>query len=124
MSHFLRASHLAKLGAILKDDEASDNDRFVARELFKNANIAAGMVLPSCQDTGTGIVMGKKGQFVWTDGDDNEIINQGVIDTFTQNNLRYSQLAPKSLFEETNTKTKQNDNYRKHLQRNFNKRTT
>ena len=105
ISHLLRTSHYEKLAKILDDPEASDNDRFVARELFKNANIAAGMVLPSCQDTGTGIVMGKKGQFVWTDGDDNEIINQGVIDTFTQNNLRYSQLAPKSLFEETNTKT-------------------
>ena len=105
ISHLLRTSHYEKLAKILDDPEASDNDRFVAKELFKNANIAAGMVLPSCQDTGTGIVMGKKGQFVWTDGDDNEIINQGVIDTFTQNNLRYSQLAPKSLFEETNTKT-------------------
>ena len=105
ISHLLRTSHYEKLAKILDDPEASDNDRFVARELFKNANIAAGMVLPSCQDTGTGIVMGKKGQFVWTDGNDNEIINQGVIDTFTQNNLRYSQLAPKSLFEETNTKT-------------------
>ena len=105
ISHLLRTSHYEKLAKILDDPEASDNDRFVAKELFKNANIAAGMVLPSCQDTGTGIVMGKKGQFVWTDGNDNEIINQGVIDTFTQNNLRYSQLAPKSLFEETNTKT-------------------
>ena len=105
ISHLLRTSHYEKLAKILDDPEASDNDRFVARELFKNANIAAGMVLPSCQDTGTGIVMGKKCQFVWTDGDDNEIINQGFIDTFTQNNLRYSQLAPKSLFEETNTKT-------------------
>ena len=105
ISHLLRTSHYEKLAKILDDPEASDNDRFVARELFKNANIAAGMVLPSCQDTGTGIIMGKKGQFVWTDGDDNEILNQGVIDTFTQNNLRYSQLAPKSLFEETNTKT-------------------
>ena len=105
ISHLLRTSHYEKLAKILDDPEASDNDRFVAKELFKNANIAAGMVLPSCQDTGTGIVMGKKGQFVWTAGDDNEIINQGVIDTFTQNNLRYSQLAPKSLFEETNTKT-------------------
>ena len=105
ISHLLRTSHYEKLAKILDDPEASDNDRFVARELFKNANIAAGMVLPSCQDTGTGIVMGKKGQFVWTDGNDNVIINQGVIDTFTQNNLRYSQLAPKSLFEETNTKT-------------------
>lgn len=105
ISHLLRASHYEKLAKILEDDEASDNDRFVATELFKNANIAAGMVLPSCQDTGTGIIMGKKGQYVWTDGDDAETLNQGVIDTFTQTNLRYSQLAPQSLFEEKNTKT-------------------
>ena len=105
ISHLLRTSHYEKLAKILDDPEASDNDRFVARELFKNANIAASMVLPSCQDTGTGIILGKKGQYVWTDGDDAESLNQGVIDTFTQTNLRYSQLAPKSLFEEANTKT-------------------
>lgn len=105
IAHLLRPTHLAKLAKILEDDEASDNDRFVATELLKNANIAAGMVLPGCQDTGTGIIMGKKGQYVWTEGDDGEAINQGVIDTYTKTNLRYSQLAPKSLFEETNTKT-------------------
>ena len=105
IAHLLRTSHLEKLAKILTDDEASDNDRFVATELLKNANIASGMVLPGCQDTGTGIIMGKKGQYVWTDGDDGEAINQGMIDTYTQTNLRYSQLAPKSLFEEKNTKT-------------------
>ena len=105
IAHLLRTSHLEKLAKILTDDEASDNDRFVATELLKNANIASGMVLPGCQDTGTGIIMGKKGQYVWTDGDDAEAINQGMIDTYTQTNLRYSQLAPKSLFEEKNTKT-------------------
>ena len=105
IAHLLRTSHLEKLAKILEDDEASDNDRFVATELLKNANIASGMVLPGCQDTGTGIVMGKKGQYVWTDGDDAEAVNMGVIDTYTKTNLRYSQLAPKSLFEEKNTKT-------------------
>ncbi len=105
IAHLLRTSHLEKLAKILKDPEASDNDRFVATELLKNANIASGMVLPGCQDTGTGIIMGKKGQYVWTDDDDAKAINQGVIDTYTQTNLRYSQLAPQSLFEEKNTKT-------------------
>lgn len=105
IAHLLRPTHLEKLAKILEDPEASDNDRFVATELLKNANIAAGMVLPGCQDTGTGIIMGKKGQYVWTDGDDAEAINQGMIDTYTKTNLRYSQLAPKSMFEEANTKT-------------------
>jgi fumarate hydratase, class I len=105
IAHLLRTSHLEKLAKILKDDEASENDKFVATELLKNANIAAGMVLPGCQDTGTGIIMGKKGQYVWTDGDDADAINQGMIDTYTKTNLRYSQLAPIGLFEEKNTKT-------------------
>lgn len=105
IAHLLRTSHLEKLAKILTDHEASENDRFVATELLKNANIAAGMVLPGCQDTGTGIIMGKKGQYVWTDDDDAKAINQGVIDTYTQTNLRYSQLAPQSMFEEKNTKT-------------------
>ena len=105
IAHLLRPTHLEKLTKILEDDEASDNDRFVATELLKNANVAAGMVLPGCQDTGTGIIMGKKGQYVWTDGDDAEALNQGMIDTYTKTNLRYSQLAPISLFEEKNTKT-------------------
>ncbi len=102
-SHLLRASHLKQLAAILDDPDASDNDRFVAMELLKNANVAAGMVLPSCQDTGTAIVMGKKGQNVWTDGDDAEAISYGVHRTFTETNLRYSQNAPLSMYNEVNT---------------------
>lgn len=105
IAHLLRPGHLQQLASILKDDEASDNDRFVATELLKNANVAAGMVLPSCQDTGTSIIMGKKGQYVWTDGDDGAPLTQGVIDTYTGTNLRYSQLAPLSMFKEVNTRT-------------------
>ncbi|MCG8490358.1 MAG: fumarate hydratase [Sneathiellales bacterium] len=105
VAHLLRPEHLEQLTRILKDDEASDNDKFVATELLKNANIAAGMVLPSCQDTGTAIIMGKKGQFVWTDGKDKEQLSKGVFKTYTETNLRYSQLAPVSMFEEKNTGT-------------------
>ena len=105
IAHFLRPGHLRQLAKILDDPEASDNDRFVAWEFLKNANIAAGGVLPMCQDTGTAIVMGKKGQGVWTGGDDEAAIAAGVHKTFTETNLRYSQLAPLSMFEETNTKT-------------------
>ena len=104
IAHLLRPGHLEQLAGILDDDEASDNDRFVARELLKNANIAAGRVLPSCQDTGTAIVVGKKGQHVWTDGDDAGPLTQGVISTFTETNLRYSQMAPLSMYKEVNTK--------------------
>jgi fumarate hydratase, class I len=104
IAHLLRPGHLAQLRAILDDPEASDNDRFVALELLKNANVAAGFVLPSCQDTGTAIVMGKKGQYVWTEGDDAEALSRGVADTYTTTNLRYSQMAPLSMFEEVNTK--------------------
>lgn len=104
IAHLLRPAHLKQLSNILQDDEASDNDKFVATELLKNANIAAGMVLPSCQDTGTAIVIGKKGQYVWTDGDDGEALSQGIVDTYVNTNLRYSQLAPLSMFEEVNTK--------------------
>jgi fumarate hydratase class I len=104
IAHLLRPTHLKQLAAILEDDEASDNDTFVARELLKNANIAAGRVLPSCQDTGTAIVVGKKGQYVWTDEDDVETINRGVAKTYLETNLRYSQLAPLSMYEERNTK--------------------
>ncbi|MCK5425013.1 MAG: fumarate hydratase, partial [Emcibacter sp.] len=100
IAHLLRPAHLQQLSNILKDKQASDNDKFVATELLKNANIAAGMVLPGCQDTGTAIVMGKKGQFVWTEGDDGEALTQGVIDTYVGTNLRYSQLAPLSMFDE------------------------
>jgi fumarate hydratase, class I len=104
IAHLLRPGHLQQLANILEDDEASDNDRFVATELLKNANIAAGMVLPGCQDTGTAIVIGKKGEFVWVNGKDEEIFTQAVAKTYTEANLRYSQLAPLSMFEEVNTK--------------------
>src|SRR4029434_2214432 len=94
MAHLFRPGHLAQLATILKDPEASSNDRFVALELLKNANIAAGGVLPSCQDTGTAIVMGKKGQYVITGGGDEAAISRGVFDTYLTSNLRYSQMAP------------------------------
>jgi len=105
ISHLLRPGHLAQLSAILDDPEASDNDRFVALELLKNANIAAGGVLPMCQDTGTAIVLGKKGQKVWTGVDDEAALSRGIHRTYTETNLRYSQLSPLSTFEETNTRT-------------------
>ena len=105
VAHLLRPQHLQQLAKILEDDEASENDKFVATELLKNANIAAGMVLPGCQDTGTAIIMGKKGQYVWTDGTDKEQLSRGVHKTYTETNLRYSQLAPISMFEEKNTGT-------------------
>ena len=105
VAHLLRPEHLRQLANILKDDEASENDKFVATELLKNANVAAGMVLPGCQDTGTAIIMGKKGQYVWTDGTDKEQLSHGVFKTYTETNLRYSQLAPLSMFDEINTGT-------------------
>jgi fumarate hydratase, class I len=101
--HLLRPGHLAQLRTILDDPEASANDRFVAFDLLKNANIAAGKVLPMCQDTGTAIVMGKKGQQVWTGGDDAASLSEGIRRTYTETNLRYSQVAPLSLYEEVNT---------------------
>jgi fumarate hydratase class I len=104
INHLLRPGHLAQLRQILDDPGASSNDRFVALDLLKNANIAAGGVLPMCQDTGTAIVMGKKGRLVWTGGGDEAALGQGVLDAYARNNLRYSQLAPLSMFEETNTK--------------------
>jgi fumarate hydratase class I len=103
VAHLLRPAHLKQLASILDDPEASSNDRFVAWELLKNANIAAGGILPMCQDTGTAIVMGKKGQYVWTDGDDEAALSEGVRKTYTETNLRYSQLSPLSMFEEKNT---------------------
>ncbi|MCP3065002.1 fumarate hydratase [Myxococcus sp. K38C18041901] len=103
IAHLLRPGHLGQLSNILKDPEASSNDRFVALELLKNANIAAGGVLPSCQDTGTAIVMGKKGQHVLTDGRDEEAISRGVFDTYRTSNLRYSQMAPLDMYKEVNT---------------------
>ena len=105
ISHLLRPGHLAQLGNILKDPEASANDRFVATELLQNACIAAGFVLPGCQDTGTVIVKGKKGQYVLTDGNDKAPIAQGAFDTYQSSNLRYSQMAPLSMWEEKNTGT-------------------
>jgi fumarate hydratase, class I len=101
--HLLRPGHLAQLRAILDDPEASANDRFVAFDLLKNANIAAGKVLPMCQDTGTAIVMGKKGQLVWTGHDDAAALSAGIRRTFTETNLRYSQVAPLSMYDEVNT---------------------
>src|SRR5687768_9276155 len=103
IAHLLRGGHLAQLRAILDDPEASANDRFVALELLKNANIAAGGVLPGCQDTGTAIVMGKRGQRVMTGGGDEAAIARGVFDTYAEANLRYSQVAPLDMFEEANT---------------------
>ena len=103
ISHLLRPRHLDQLAKILEDPEASDNDRFVALDLLKNANIAAGGVLPMCQDTGTAIIMGKKGANVWTGGGDEAALSEGVLKTFTETNLRYSQVAPLDLFTEANT---------------------
>ncbi len=102
-SHLLRPGHLAQLRAILDDPEASANDRFVALDLLKNAAIAAGGVLPMCQDTGTALVFGKKGQRVWVAGDEEAAFSYGVHRTYTETNLRYSQMAPLSMFEEVNT---------------------
>ncbi len=103
INHYLRPDHLQQLANILKDPEASANDRFVALDLLKNANIAAGGVLPMCQDTGTALVMGKKGQYVLTTAKDEVAIAQGVYDAYTKLNLRYSQMAPVTTWEEKNT---------------------
>jgi fumarate hydratase class I len=103
VSHLFRPGHLAQLRAILEDPEASENDRFVALEMLKNANVSAGMVLPSCQDTGTAIVIGKKGECVFTGGNDEESLSQGIFDTYVGTNLRYSQMAPLSMYDEKNT---------------------
>ncbi|MEY4137331.1 MAG: hypothetical protein RL205_1459 [Actinomycetota bacterium] len=105
IQHLLRPGHLAQLATILKDPEASANDRFVALDLLKNANIAAGGILPMCQDTGTAIVMGKRGQNVWTTGQDEEHLSRGIYDAYQKLNLRYSQLSPISMWEERNTGT-------------------
>src|SRR4051812_20910186 len=105
INHLLRPGHLKQLAAILDDPEATSNDKFVAFDLLKNANIAAGGVLPMCQDTGTAIVMGKKGRFIWTGGDDEAAIAEGVRDAYLKKNMRYSQLAPLSMFEEVNTRS-------------------
>ncbi|GLZ04973.1 fumarate hydratase class I [Actinomadura sp. NBRC 104412] len=103
ISHLLRPAHLAQLRRILDDPEASPNDRFVALDLLKNAGIASGGVLPMCQDTGTAIIMGKRGQHVMTDGRDEEHLSRGVYDAYTKLNLRYSQMAPLTMWDEKNT---------------------
>ena len=103
ISHLFRPGHLQQLAAILEDPEASENDRFVALQLLKNANVSAGMVLPSCQDTGTAIVIGKKGQDVFTDGADESAISECIARTYLETNLRYSQMAPLDMYAEKNT---------------------
>ena len=103
ISHYLRSDHLAQLANIIKDPEASPNDRFVATDLLKNANISAGGILPMCQDTGTALVMAKKGQHVLTTSNDEVAISQGIYDAYTNLNLRYSQMAPVTTWEEKNT---------------------
>jgi fumarate hydratase class I len=105
INHLLRPAHLAQLAKILDDPEATSNDKFVAYDLLKNANIAAGGILPMCQDTGTAIVMAKKGRFILTDGEDESALAEGIKDAYEQKNLRYSQLAALSMFEERNTRT-------------------
>ena len=103
ISHYLRTEHLQQLAKILKDPESSANDRFVALDLLKNANIAAGGILPMCQDTGTALIMGKKGQHVLTTAKDEVALSQGVYNAFTKLNLRYSQMAPVTTWDEKNT---------------------
>jgi fumarate hydratase class I len=105
INHLLRPAHLASLKHIVEDPEASDNDKFFAYDFLKNANIAAGGVLPMCQDTGTAIIMGKKGRLIWTDGGDEGALAEGARDAYLKRNLRYSQLAPISMFEEKNTRS-------------------
>jgi fumarate hydratase class I len=105
INHLLRPAHLASLRHIVDDPEATGNDKFVAYDLLKNANIAAGGVLPMCQDTGTAIIMGKKGRLIFTDGDDEAALAEGARDAYLRRNLRYSQLAPLSMFEEKNTRS-------------------
>src|SRR4051812_10913949 len=104
-SFFLRPKHLAQVAGILKDPEASANDRYVALTLLKNAEIAAKGILPMCQDTGTASIFGKKGQQVWTGGNDAEALSRGVYECYTKENLRYSQVAPLDMFKEVNTGT-------------------
>ncbi|MCP5054656.1 MAG: fumarate hydratase, partial [bacterium] len=103
VSFFLRPGHLEQVASILEDPEASENDRFVALTLIQNSVVAAKGQLPTCQDTGTAIVMAKKGESVWTDGDDEEALSKGVFRTYAKENLRYSQIAPLDMFKEKNT---------------------
>uniref|UniRef100_A0A6T1HKU4 Fumarate hydratase n=1 Tax=Alexandrium monilatum TaxID=311494 RepID=A0A6T1HKU4_9DINO len=104
VEHFLRPGHLAQLAKIMQDPEASDNDKFTANNLLQNAVIASKGILPGCQDTGTAICLGKKGQFVWTDEEDEMHLSHGIYDAYTKRNLRYSQVSPVSMFAEKNTK--------------------
>src|SRR5436309_10482298 len=104
INHLLRPAHLASLKSIVEDPEASDNDKFVAFDFLKNANIAAGGVLPMCQDTGTAIIMGKKGRLIWTEGDDEAALAEGARDAYLKRNLRYSQLAPLSVLDEQHSR--------------------
>ena len=104
ISHFLRPSHLKKLSRILNDNKASNNDKYVAITLLKNANVAAGGILPMCQDTGTAIVLGKKGNQILTNGKDIESISKGIMKCYKKNNLRYSQMSAKTMYDEINTK--------------------
>ena len=104
ISHYLRPGHLKKLQNILKDSDASDNDKYVAITLLKNANVAAGGILPMCQDTGTAIVLGKKGNSILTDGKDIDSLSNGILKCFKKNNLRFSQMSATSMYEEINTK--------------------
>jgi len=103
VSHLLRSSHLEQLSKILHDPESSDNDRYVALEMIKNAVIAAEGVFPMCQDTGTAIIIGKKGQQIWTYSRDEEALSKGVFNAYVRNNLRYSQNAPLTMYDERNT---------------------
>ena len=103
VSFYLREAHLEKLATILKDDEASDNDIFVAYTMLLNQVVSAEGELPTCQDTGTAIVIGKKGENVWTGGDDAKALSKGIYDTYQDRNLRYSQVVPFTMFEEKNT---------------------
>ncbi len=105
VSHYLRSSHLQQLTEILADEDASSNDRFVALDLLRNSQIASEGILPMCQDTGTAIVLAKKGRLVWTDGGDESALSRGIEETYQSDNLRFSQLAPLSMFEEKNTRT-------------------
>ncbi len=105
IAHYLRPGHLAQLRRILDDPEASANDRFVANDLLQNANISAGGILPMCQDTGTAIVKAKKGELVLTGGGDEAALARGIFDTYQKDNLRYSQMAPLTMWDEVNTKT-------------------
>ncbi len=103
--HYLRSSHLQQLSNIIADPEASDNDRYVATSLLENAIIAAEGIYPGCQDTGTAIIMGKKGQNIWTGSNDQEVLSRGIYNAYAKNNFRYSQLSPLSMFQEKNTGT-------------------